>query len=307
MPGREVFDVPGSLLWTQRISKEEKVNACIKPGFSLRNAVSVVDVPAKFKPGHINPARDGDSLKRWDPADNGWDPCSAEAREFRRCLNSQTGGPRGFEAYPVTSSQELGWFLSAAGAPGDRIRRQKGRMGFGWQPKHPSEWSESTANAPPVLGRSSSSQLSAAPAASVLTNSAPVDGGSQVGAASQADPASPPPPVVAPPPPAAGRGHSDSGTELSRASSLPAFMLHPVDRLSRREAKLSRVMAEVSRYHNNGELGSKYAKGLGMTDATKFDNEFCQANCGVPLHKTLSKQVVTLKDKHGMPVGKWRC
>merc|ERR1740121_1161669 len=187
---REVLDVPGSLLWSQRISKGEKVNAAVNPSFSLRNAVTVLDVPSKFKPGHVNPAVDKDNMKRWDPADNGWDPSSAEAREFRRCLNTQTGGPRGFEAYPVTSSQELGWFLSAAGAPGDRVRRQKGRLGFGWQPKHPSEWSASTANAPPVIGRSSSSQLSAAPAASVLSNSPPIKGGSQVGAAtSQVDPA----------------------------------------------------------------------------------------------------------------------
>lgn len=299
--GRQVFNVSESQLWAQRICKEDKINASVNGTFSLRNAVSALDVPAKFKPGHVDPAQELRSLKRWEPADNGWDPSGPEAREFRRCLNSQTGGPRGFEAYPLTSQQEIGWLLSSAGAPGDRVRSQKCRYGFGWQDKHPSEWSASTACPPPVLARSSSHVSACAPA-SILSNSPPAREstlGLQPPAPSQLSRC--PPPL---PPP--GAGGSELSSELSRASSVPAFMLHPVDRLGRREAKVSKVMDESTRYLNKGELGRKYAKPLNMTDVTTFDDDFCQANCGVPLFKTIGDQTVTLKDKFMKPCPRWK-
>lgn len=323
-PGRHLPTVAESLVWEQRIHKEEHYNARQIGKFSVRNCVSVLDVPAKFKPGHIDPVKDDKGLQRFDPADNGWNPESHDAREFRRCLNSQSAGPRDRQAYPMTTAQEHGWALAPQGNPVDRVRSKKNRMGIGWEFKHPSDWSESTAMAPPVLTEHTkgdageradgashlsaappppppggpSSRLSAAPPASVLSNSPPA----QLLAAASAARASQ---LSATAPTELSGASASTASCLSRATSLPAIGAHPAERLHRQEKRLTRAINESARYFSRGDRGQLYARPLGMTDATRFDNDFTKA-AGVPLYKTIGSQEVKLKNPNGTLASKWR-
>lgn len=99
-----------------------------------------------------------------------------------------------------------------------------------------------------------------------------------------------------------------AASELSRATSLPALLSNPVERLRAQEEKLRRAMAESARYLNTGVQGARYAKPLGMTDVTKFEDNFLLANSGVPLYKALAAEAEAprMKDRLGNPVGKWR-
>lgn len=166
---RRVPDIRESILWTQRIEKEDKVNATSHAAFSIRAAVSVDDVPAKFKPGHVNPQKDGLSTEGFDPAKHGWDPDGPEAREFRRCIAMQAAGSRQRYPYPETSYQEHGWLLLPPGDAAARMRKKKIRYGVGWEWKAPCDFSESNVSAPLVTAPSC---LSVAPpsALSVLSS-----------------------------------------------------------------------------------------------------------------------------------------
>mmetsp|Transcript_43177 Transcript_43177/g.92112 ORF Transcript_43177/g.92112 Transcript_43177/m.92112 type:complete len:313 (+) Transcript_43177:53-991(+) len=132
MPG--VLTVNDGILWAQRIEKES-VNARSKPsgGFSVRAAVSVPDVPAKFKPGHIDPSSK-DMGTDFDPVKLGWDPQGTMTKDFRRCINSQTAGPRDRHQFPETAAQELGWIQARAGQLGNRGEPMgsKTDKGIGW-------------------------------------------------------------------------------------------------------------------------------------------------------------------------------
>lgn len=306
-PGRKMPTVAETLLWAQRIEKEELINARSVPQFSVRHAVAVVDVPARFKPGHVDPVKDDKGLQHFDPAENGWDPQGPEAREFRRFLAGQHAGPRDRQAFPMTSAQEMGWVLAPHGEPADRVRRRKNRMGLGWECKHPSEWSESTAIPPPFPAadgdaplprrdRGAGSQLSAVPPAPPALQEG--DFGTEGARGSQ---------VSAVAPTQLSRASAASVSELSRATSLPAIRANPIERLRFREERLDRAMAESARYLSRGDRGSLYARPLGMTDATKFDDDFVKANSGVPLYKTVGSQEVVLKDVHkNVLAPKWR-
>lgn len=165
--GRRVPDIRESILWTQRIEKEEKVNGTSMATFSMRAAVSVDDVPAKFKPGHVNPVG-GLSKEGFDPAKHGWDPDGPEAREFRRCIAMQSAGSRQRYPYPETSYQEHGWLLLPPGDAKARMRKKKIRYGIGWEWKAPADWSESNVSAP----LAATSVVSAAPPSVVSVLSA---------------------------------------------------------------------------------------------------------------------------------------
>lgn len=299
--------VAEALTWQQRIEKEELINARGVGQFSLRNAVSVVDVPAKFKPGHFDPTVDDKGLKRFDPEENGWDPDGSEAIEFRRCMKRQVAGPRDRQPYPLTSAQEHGWLLAPRGEPADRVRTKKNRMGFGWEFKHPKDWSASTAMPPPVPHELAAA--AAVPAASSSLSACPP----KPSASSLS--ASPPPPPVEELTSSVGAARASQvsiatasavASSLSRASSLPSVLRHPADRLRRREQSMGFAMQESSRYMKQGDRGCKYDRAARGTDATHFDNEFTKA-AGVPLYKTLDSQEVILKDvRSGLLAQKWR-
>lgn len=313
--GRHVPTIAECLLWEQRVQKEEHYNARQSPKYCIRNAVSVLDVPGKFKPGHVDPVKDDRGLQPFNPADNNWDPEGTDAREFRMCMNRQRAGPRDRQPYPLTSAQEHGWSLAPQGIAADRVRVKKNRMGIGWECKHPSEWSASTAMPPPALagraceagaqaearadGARSSlscappavdapSAVSAAPPASVLPNAAP--DASRVSRAA---------------PSALSGASRASASSLSAATSLPDIHSHPAERLDKRERRLGKAMVESARYLSIGSIGHRYSRPLGMTDATQFDNDFTKA-AGVPLYKTVGSDAPTLKMKNGLIAPKWK-
>jgi len=120
-------------LWAQRIGKEA-INARSRPGgFSVRAAVSVTDVPTKFKPGHMDPREA--SGAGFEPEVLGWEPQGKMSTEFRRCINQQTAGPRERQLWPETCQQEIGWILGIAGKTGARSEpagMKPTRLGVGW-------------------------------------------------------------------------------------------------------------------------------------------------------------------------------
>lgn len=117
------------ILWTQRIRKEEAVNGKAVGKFSVRNAITSLDVPRKFKPGHQNP---------WNPASSiGFHPQSNDAQELRNNLHSINAPPRGKYPWPETAAQDHGWFQkdfttteNPAGLK--TLSGLKPRVGLGW-------------------------------------------------------------------------------------------------------------------------------------------------------------------------------
>eukprot|EP00747_Dinoflagellata_sp_TGD_P184430 gnl/TRDRNA2_/TRDRNA2_40037_c0_seq1.p1 gnl/TRDRNA2_/TRDRNA2_40037_c0~~gnl/TRDRNA2_/TRDRNA2_40037_c0_seq1.p1 ORF type:complete len:377 (-),score=60.52 gnl/TRDRNA2_/TRDRNA2_40037_c0_seq1:165-1199(-) len=135
------MDAVESILWTQRIEKEEE---CVRKGgpaqFSVRAAISGTDVPVKFKPGHMHP---GDAMKpgeHFDCSAVGWSRDSKIAKEFRRCIAQQTAGPRERHQFPVTTYQELGWCQSMSGHPSERsVAVPPLQNGIGWVYRAPKD------------------------------------------------------------------------------------------------------------------------------------------------------------------------
>lgn len=290
MSGRNVPNIQDSILWTQRIEKEDKVNAKSKAAFSVRAAVSVEDVPAKFKPGHVNP-RENMSMDGFDPAKAGWDPKGKEAQEFRRCVAMQFAGSRERYAYPETSYQEHGWLLLPPGDAVARMRKKKIRYGLGWVWKHPADWSESNPAPPAVPNVEACSSLSAAPpsALSAIPESQlaalkrgsgvlPKISGSKLAASA---------PHLLAPSQLSVSAPSDlssmAPSTVSKSSSVPD--MGPAQRLRRREAKLAERLREVNEFSNTGWRGNRYYRPLGMTDATAFADDFAKATGGIPLYK----------------------
>lgn len=135
MPGLTAKD---HILWTQRIRKEEAVNCKSLGTFSLRYAVTEEGVPRKFKPGHLNPARDRIKDGHFDTAELGWQPNDAFTKEFRRCINRQRVGPRERHQFPETGYQELGWPQAQSGPAAERSQpagSNPSKLGIGWLQK----------------------------------------------------------------------------------------------------------------------------------------------------------------------------
>ncbi|CAK8996548.1 unnamed protein product [Durusdinium trenchii] len=133
MPGGPGLTAADHILWTQRIHKEE-INARSRPdGFSVRAAVSVPDVPRKFKPGHMDPREA--SGGGFNPATLGWDPTGPVTKEFRRCMNQHTAVPRERHLFPETCQQEIGWIQGNCGKLAHRSEpagSKPTRLGVGW-------------------------------------------------------------------------------------------------------------------------------------------------------------------------------
>lgn len=124
------------ILWSQRIQKEG-INAKTRPeGFSVRAAVSVPDVPSKFKPGQMDPREA--SGAGFDPRTIGWDPKGTMTTEFRRCMNQQKACPRERHMFPETCQQEIGWIQAQRGKLQQRSEpagSRPTRLGIGWLAK----------------------------------------------------------------------------------------------------------------------------------------------------------------------------
>eukprot|EP00747_Dinoflagellata_sp_TGD_P183239 gnl/TRDRNA2_/TRDRNA2_37978_c0_seq1.p1 gnl/TRDRNA2_/TRDRNA2_37978_c0~~gnl/TRDRNA2_/TRDRNA2_37978_c0_seq1.p1 ORF type:complete len:325 (+),score=58.19 gnl/TRDRNA2_/TRDRNA2_37978_c0_seq1:112-1086(+) len=131
--GREAMDSVQSILWTQRIEKEMKrVGEAKHAKFSVRAAMNVDGVPAKFKPGHMDPSNPAKGP--FDPQSVGWHPDSTMAKGFRKCIAEQVAGPREKYQVPMTTSQEMGWCQAPAGQMHERAHPVgKMKMGLGWK------------------------------------------------------------------------------------------------------------------------------------------------------------------------------
>lgn len=281
------------------------MNARSKPGFSIRAAVQVEDVPKKFKPGHVNPSKDV-SPDGFVPEKYGWDPAGPDATEFRRCMWFKDAQPRQKYSLPETTYQDLGWIQSSPGPVEERTRRRKLRYGLGWQCKPPAEWSASSAN-PPLIGPPTSQDPNTLEtvdegAVTVLSATAPsrlsATPGSRISAAaplSRVSAAAPLPEQEA----AASQVSVSAPSALSaltfcsssslppRSASLPALKPREVEalRLEHREKRAVKAYEECREYSNIGQRGHRWSRPLGMTDATSFQDNFCKATMGVPLYK----------------------
>jgi hypothetical protein len=111
MPGFGDVNTPADqLIWRQLIEKEKQgARNAPKSGFSVHGAVRREEVPAMFKPGHIDPSKARLNTKGFDPKAYGWDPQGDMATEFRRCRKRATAPPTSRFLFPETTAQENGW------------------------------------------------------------------------------------------------------------------------------------------------------------------------------------------------------
>lgn len=129
-----ILTVQDQICWTQRIGKEEGVNTKVNPdGFLVHAAVRTLDVPRRFKPGHVDPHR--------PPPDEGFKAGTKEKQELDRCLTDKAAPRRDRYLWPESSYQEHGWFQKdPARGPEKRNRTtMTGQLpttnGIGWRDK----------------------------------------------------------------------------------------------------------------------------------------------------------------------------
>jgi len=122
------------LIWTQRIEKEEGVNTKVNPdGYSVHGAMRTLDVPRRFKCGHIDPSK---------PApDEGFELGSKLRKDVEHCLREKDAPRRDRYLWPDSSYQEHGWFQKdPAKGPEKRNRTTltgaiPAHHGIGWRDK----------------------------------------------------------------------------------------------------------------------------------------------------------------------------
>jgi len=132
----QFLTVHDQTIWSERIHKEAST-ARTRNEFSVRNAVSILDVPKQFKPGHIDPSSKSHAEK-FNPRKVGWDPKGQVATEFRRCIDRQTAGSRERHQFPDTMYQEVGWSQGQSGDPQQRAEpygSNPSKLGIGWLQK----------------------------------------------------------------------------------------------------------------------------------------------------------------------------
>jgi len=91
------------LIWTQRIEKEREAHQPASlDGFSVLGAMGVLDVPRRFKPGHIDPSK--------APPDEGFELGSKMRKEVEFRLREKDAPRRDRYLWPDSAYQEHGWF-----------------------------------------------------------------------------------------------------------------------------------------------------------------------------------------------------
>jgi len=122
------------LIWTQRIELEEGVNTKVNPeGYSVHGAIRTLDVPKRFKPGHVDPTKTRN--------DEGFPEGSKLKKSLDFCLAERDAPRRDRFLWPDTAYQEHGWFQKdPARGPEKRDRTTlTGAMpihnGIGWRDK----------------------------------------------------------------------------------------------------------------------------------------------------------------------------
>eukprot|EP00435_Cladocopium_sp_Y103_P064669 s507_g26.t1 len=120
----------GQYLWRQRIAKERAhFSPNKRENFSVRSALRVLDVPSKFKPGHIDPHEKGQV--------QGLD--AATERSLRADVAAKSRAPNEQLMWPETEQHQVGWHARASG-PGGLPYEERGtmsglapRLGLGWR------------------------------------------------------------------------------------------------------------------------------------------------------------------------------
>lgn len=120
----------GQFLWRQRIAKERAhFSPNKRENFSVRSALRVLDVPSKFKPGHIDPHAKGQV--------QGLD--AATERSLRADVAAKLRAPNEQLMWPETEQHQVGWHAKASG-PGGLPYEERGtmfglapRLGLGWR------------------------------------------------------------------------------------------------------------------------------------------------------------------------------
>lgn len=120
----------GQFLWRQRIAKERAhFSPNKRENFSVRSALRVLDVPSKFKPGHIDPHEKG----RVQGLD------AATERSLRADVAAKSRAPNEQLMWPETEQHQVGWHAKASG-PGGLPYEERGtmfglapRLGLGWR------------------------------------------------------------------------------------------------------------------------------------------------------------------------------
>jgi len=287
------------IMWTQRIEKEARVN--LKPtsgGFSVRSAITVMDVPVRFKPGHCDPSKPSGGFH---PEDFGWDPQGPTTKTFRRAMMEKESIPRERFLFPQTTTHDVGWLMMPPGDPSERTSRPpKDRLGIGWRPGGCSSVAPSAppplrteSEAEPVLERASSCVSAAPPIGSQVSATAPLSLEQADASASRVSAAAPSQlsrsgqqQVLSRMNRSCSSLSAAEPSQLSRATSVPGLLqADPVAYTVRREKKLTKAFEESRKYHNKGEHGQRWGRPLGETDATSFQNAFAKSTGGVPLHK----------------------
>lgn len=121
------------LIWTQRIQKEESKKTPVDPNsFSIRSAISHMDVAKRFKPGHIDHGH--------APPNDGFHPDSAPAAELKKRLEHAAAPLRDKVMFPETAYQDHGWYQKDPAHGPERQGRSSiagalPRAGFGWNLK----------------------------------------------------------------------------------------------------------------------------------------------------------------------------
>lgn len=283
--GRPTNDAITNFVWEQRILKEEARLAGAKPNFSVRSAMTVPDVPMKFKVGHVDPSAERRAASvHFEPASVGWDPEGADAREFRRNWGVQTEGPRMRASYPQTTYHELGWLLAPHGKASDRVEGRKLRLGFAWPEGPPASFSEVSSFLKPCsavgteLSAACPSELSAVPStlstAKQRQRRAAGQGSGQELSRAGASQLS------------GNSGEGPPAARYAKCRSMPSLnKAHIAQRLQTCEEGLEQALEENLRYLNRGSKGKRWTRYLNGTDVTEFDDKFTKENSGVPLYK----------------------
>lgn len=131
---QSLLNTRDQLIWTQRIYKEEGVNTKVNPdGFSVRAATSVLDVPKRFKPGHVDHTK--------PPPDEGFEPGSKMKLQLEASLRDKEAPRRDRYMWPDSSYQEHGWFQKDPARGPEKLGRTSivGALpttnGIGWRDK----------------------------------------------------------------------------------------------------------------------------------------------------------------------------
>lgn len=279
MASLDVLTIEGAKLWEDAIKKERVARRPLSiDRFSVRNAVTVQQVPTKFKPGHLLPqqlAKDG--ARGFLPADFGLDPNGVEAKEIHRVIREQSAGPRARTLLPQTCFQDVGWAVTIPESRValekelrrkrvDRVHRKRAQksaelgparaqdsgQGEGterpksellWPPPPPGAQGREKAAAP-------ESQLSAAAHTSLSMASSTGDIPSAL---------------------------SINPSQLTHVTSLPGAPPDMARQVKALDIRQAGIINELRKYGPGGEFGGRWSRPLKSTDATSFDDAFIKA------------------------------